>query len=219
MVVDELMISSAREHPQNQHMPLNPFMFCLVQFGFFFPLAQSRNSFQTVVLRHFSYCYYCHFLPYHHCLTLGLLCFSMNALQVLWKWNTFTEKVMLAHSGSIRKACGAGKWTNLDHFCHSEQSSDNQRMIFLWSISTLEIFWLKMLWFADFFFSTYELKNMSLCLCAYRYIPKHSHAKNSTQTHTHLGNTPKSPAKRQQQGISVHIDGCMLYVHCYQHIE
>lgn len=219
MAIGELMTLSAREHPQNQHLPLNPFMFCLVQV--FFPLIQSRNSFKTVVLRHFPYCYWCHFLPYYHCLMLRLLCFSLNALQVLWKWNTFTEKVMLAHNGSIRKACGGGKWTNLDHFCHSEQSSDNQRLMFLWSISTLEIFWLKMHWFSHFFFTHMSIK-MCLFVCVPIGIFQSPAMPEIAHRHTHIWETHQSLLQRgsSREYVCIWMDGWMLYVHCYQqHIE
>lgn len=126
---------------------------------------------------------------------LRLLYLSMNALQVLWKWNTFTEKVILAHNGSIREACGAGKWTNLDHFCHSEQSSDNQRLIFLWSISTLEIFFLKMYWFSHFLFTHMSLK-MCLFVCVPIGIFQSTAMPKIAHRHTHIWETHQSLLQR-----------------------
>lgn len=55
---------------------------------------------------------------------------------------------------------------------------------------------------------------MSLCLCAYRYIPKHSHARNSTQTHTHIWETHQSLLQSGSSGecVCIQMDVCYMCI-------
>lgn len=155
------------------------------------------------MMQYFSFSYLCSLFLYNHCLLLRFLCFLMKHLKVLWKYNPFTGKVIVAHNGSIRKACGTEKWANPDRFCVSEECPDSYRLQLHWDTSAVEIFYLK---------NDYLRKSIyiciSICMCACMYIQKRICHK--YQTHTHMGNIPEVREAEFEQDCSVCIITSML---------